>query len=140
MKLSQLLNAREGLLRRAGLANLAFAYQTLTDFAHRVARARLSGSVNLKSADPDDERYNASLTALDFNQSLIEEHFTDEDLTNLADAIAYLAAKDDVDITRRIEDFAENFTGPLRSVLEQAGIVVDGEPQEIKANLPKDIV
>ena len=47
-KLSTLLTQRQALLRQARLANLAFAYTTLMEFAHRIARAQLSGRVTLK--------------------------------------------------------------------------------------------
>jgi hypothetical protein len=129
MKLSQLLKARETLVRQAGLANLAFAYRTLGEFATRIARARLVGQVNLKTADPDADRYWATLTALEGSQSVIEEHFTEEELTDFTDAIAYATARDSFDLTFEIQNFAENFLVPLRAVLEQAGIEVDaGQP------------
>src|SRR5688572_19122978 len=83
-KLSQLLAQRPGLLRQVRLANLAFAYQSLNDFAARIARVGLHGRVTLKPVDPDAESYCVTLTALDTNQSLIEEHFSDEDLVLLA--------------------------------------------------------
>ena|SRR6266542_3617823 len=134
MKLSQLLRAREGLIRRAGLANLAFAYQLLSNFARRIARARLVGLVNLKSADAEAERAWASLTALEGSQSVIEEHFTDEDLMDFADALVYITGGDEVDLTFRLEDLTENFLIPLRGVLEQAGVLVDAELPASNAN------
>ena len=127
MKLSQLLQAREGLIRRAGLANLAFAHQLLSEFARRIGRAQLSGLVNLKSADAEEERAWASLTALEGSQSVIEEHFTDEDLMDFADAIVYITGGDDVDVTFRLEELTENFIVPLRSLLERAGVEIDTE-------------
>ena len=39
MKLSTLISSREDLLRRAHLANLALAHETLRRFARRIARA-----------------------------------------------------------------------------------------------------
>lgn len=125
MKLSQLLNARQLLLRQAGLANLAFAYHLLSRVATRLHRARLTGRVRLQSADPDADRYWATLTALDGRQSLIEEHFTDEDLNDLADALAFATNRDELDLTFDLEDFASDFVAPLRTALEQAGITVD---------------
>lgn len=133
MKLSQLLNARPTLNRQANLANLAFAYETLADFATRVARARLTGRVNLKPVDPHAERYWATLTALEGSQAVIEEHFTDEDLTDAADAIAYATGRPSFDLTFRIEDFADHFLVPLRNALEQSGIVVDHSVAELEA-------
>lgn len=127
-KLNQLLDAREALQRQAGLANLAFAYETLREFAVRIARAGLKGEVNLKSADADADRYWATLTALQGNQSMIEEHFTEEDLTDFADAISFATGHDDFEATFAIEDFPQAFLAPLRSALEQAGVVMDAEP------------
>jgi hypothetical protein len=128
MKLSQLLLARDRLQKKTTLANLAFAYRVLAVFAARVARARLSGHVNLQSADPSADRFWPTLTALDFNQSLIEEHFADEDLAELTDTIAYLAATDTVDLTVRIEDLAETYLGPLRAFLTQSGVDLGADP------------
>lgn len=141
MKLTQLLRAREALQRQTALANLAFAYQTLDAFAGRIARARLIGRVNLKPAAPDDERYWATLTALDGSQAVIEEHFADEDLMDLADAIAFATGREDFDVTFSLEEFAENFLPPLRHALEQAGIVIDVATQPAErpaANDPRD--
>ena len=141
MKLTQLLRAREALQRQTALANLAFAYQTLDAFAGRIARARLIGRVNLKPAAPDEDRYWATLTALDGSQAVIEEHFADEDLMDLADAIAYATGREDFDITFSLEEFADNFLPPLRHALEQAAIVVDlpARPSERPAaNDPRD--
>ena len=122
MKLSQLLRARDGLLQQLNLANLAFAYHVLAVFAARVTRGRLAGEITLKSADPASDRYWPSLIALDFNQSLIEEHFSDEDISELSDAIAYLSAAETVDLTCRIETLAPRYLGPLRTRLAQSGV------------------
>ena len=91
MKLSQLLATRKTIIRQANLANLAYAYATLTRLATRVAAARLHGLVQLRQAGSGDqeEPHWASLTALEGNQSVIEEHFDDDDLMALADAIVF---------------------------------------------------
>lgn len=125
MKLSQLLKARDALNRRAQLANLAFAYETLATVALRVARARLVGRVTLKPVDPDADRYWATLTALEGSQAAIEEHFTEEDITDLADAIAYATGRPAFEFTFEISAFADIFLEPLRHSLEQSGIDVD---------------
>jgi hypothetical protein len=127
-KLNELLEARESLQRQASLANLAFAYDTLREFAARIARAGLKGQVMLQSADPDAERYWATLKALEGNQSLIEEHFTEEDLTDFADAIAFATGHEDFEATFPIHGFPQAFLAPLRTALEQAGVVMDDEP------------
>lgn len=128
LKYNKLLEARETLQRQAGLANLAFAYETLREFANRISRAQLKGQVNLKSADTDEDRYWATLTALEGNQSLIEEHFTEEDLTDFADAISYATGHEDFEATFPLQDFPQAFLAPLRSALEQGGVVMDAEP------------
>lgn len=128
MKLTQLLKAREALLRQTALANQAFAYQTLDAFAARIARAGLAGRVTLKPADPDADRYWATLTAHESSQSVIEEHFTEEDLTDIADAVAYATGRPEFEMTFELEDFADRFLASLRHALEQSGIVVDTAP------------
>ena len=69
MKLSILLNRRAALQRQVRLADLAYAYQKLSEFSARITRAQLRGKINLKQAAPDDGRCWASLTALAGNQS-----------------------------------------------------------------------
>lgn len=128
MKFNELLEGRENLQRQAALANLAFAYETLREFAERIARAQLKGEVTLKSADPAADRYWATLTANRGPQSVIEEHFTEEDLTDFADAISFSTGHDDFEATFSIEDFPQAFLAPLRSALENAGVVMDAEP------------
>ena len=124
-KLSTLLTQRQALLRQARLANLAFAFAKLSEFGRRIARARLIGSVTLRHAAPHADRYWASLTALDGNQSVIEEHFADEDLMDLADVLAFITGSDALDITFRLEEIEEIFLVPLRVELEREGIVID---------------
>jgi hypothetical protein len=133
-KLSTLLAQRQALLRRARLANLAFAFHTLSAFVHRIARAQLTGRVSLRHAAPDAERYWASLTALDGNQSVIEEHFADEDLMDLADVVAFITGNETLDITFRLEEISDVFLIPLRSELEREGITID------PLNSPRDAV
>jgi hypothetical protein len=135
MRFNELLDARENLQKQASLANLAFAYETLREFAHRISRAQLRGEVTLKSADPDADRYWATLTSLEGKQSPIEEHFTEEDLTDFADAISYATGHNDFEATFAIQDFPQAFLAPLRSALELAGIVMDDEP--VPAEKPK---
>jgi hypothetical protein len=132
MKLSLLLTLRPALLRQARLSNLAFAYWKLSDFAGRIARARLQGEINLKQATPDTGRYWASLTALEGNQSVIEEHFSDEDLMDFADAIALTTGESNLDLTFRIEQLSEKFLAPLRLKLEQGGIVIEPDSHPVE--------
>ena len=136
MKLSNILAQRQALLRQARLANLAFAYQTLGRFAERIDRSRLGGGVCLKQAAPDAERYWASLTALEGSQSVIEEHFTDEDIMDLADVISFVTGNEALDRAFRLEDLAETFLVPLRAELEQAGVAI--EPNAHPAREPRE--
>lgn len=124
MNFSKLIEQREKLLREARLANLAFAYRELHSFAQRVARANLRGEVELREAAPESETHWATLTAIEGSQSVIEEHFTDEDIVELTDLIAYATDADDVCELFRIEDLHRHFAEPLRRELEQAGVEV----------------
>jgi len=125
MKLSILLNQRPALLRQARLANVAFAGAKLADFADRIARARLAGEVRLQPAAPDAGQFWPALTALNGRQSVIEEHFDDEDLMDLADVLAFVTGEAGSEFTFRLEELAEKFLGPLRHELEQAGVEFD---------------
>lgn len=125
MKLSSLLAQRRALLQQARLANLAFAFERLSEFNRRIIRARLGGDVRLQQAAPGADRYWASLTALQGSQSVIEEHFTDDDLMDLADVLAYATGENDLDLTFRVEELGDRFLAPLRGRLEQAGIAID---------------
>ena len=127
MKLSSLLAQRRSLIKQAQLANLAFAYDRLSDFTKRIMRAQLSGKVRLKQAEPNAERYVTSLTAMNGSQAVIEEHFTDDDLMDLADVIAYVTSEYDIDLTFRLEELGIRFLVPLRAQLVHAGIVFDHE-------------
>lgn len=134
MKLSKLLSQRQNLLRQARLSNLAFAYQALCEFAARVERADLGGAVSLKPADPSADRYAATLTALEFNQSVIEEHFTDEDIMLLADVIAFATGHPGFEVTFHLDDMEDDFIAPLRAELERSGVTVEGANHVEKPN------
>jgi hypothetical protein len=131
MKISTLLLQRKTLLRQTHMANLAFAYLRLSEYAARIARARLTGDVSLKAAVPDAGHYWASLTALEGNQSVIEEHFADEEVMNLVDVLAFLTGDNDLDLTFRIEELSERFLTPLRYELKKAGVTIDGDAQTV---------
>jgi hypothetical protein len=128
MNLSQLLTQRGALLQQANLANLAFAYSQVTKFAARIARARLSGEVTLRHAAPELERYCATLTTVKGCQSVIEEHFTDEDVLDLADVIAFLSGQNRLDLTFPIQDLAARFAAPLAIELQRLGVTLDSHP------------
>lgn len=125
MKLSSLLIQRQALLKKARLANLAFAYERLDNFARRIARAHLFGKVRLQNASLEAQRYLPTLTALDCNQSVIEEHFSDEDLFDFADVLTYVANESQLDLIFRLEELDGRFLMPLREELAKAGVRID---------------
>ena len=127
MKLSQLLQKREALLRQSRLSNLAFAYWHLSRLVTRIAGAGLRGPVRLQPADPGAERYWPVLTALEGSQAVIEEHFTDENVLELADLISFLTGEQDQDTTFRLEDMAAKFLTPLQHSLQQGGVEFEQE-------------
>ncbi|MDO8543501.1 MAG: hypothetical protein Q7S40_23930 [Opitutaceae bacterium] len=124
MKLSHLLSQRPELLRQVRLANLAYAYQTLCDFAGRIARAQIRGRVSLKPIDAAAERYCASLTALQGNQSVLDEHFSDEDILLLADVVGFATGHPGFEHTFAIEELSE-FIVSLRAELFRSGVRFD---------------
>jgi hypothetical protein len=130
MKLSKLLAARQGVLRQAQLVNLAYAFATLERFAARVATGNLRGMVKLCPANPEEERFWASLKALEGNQSVIEEHFADHEIIEFADAMAYAAEADFSELDFRLEELNEKFLVPLRQMLELSGVQIDSVPHE----------
>ena len=134
-KLSILLTQRRALLRQARLANLAFAYHTLNALTTRLDAARIAGAVTLKPMAPAEERYWPVLQADDFNQSVLEEHFSDQDVMDLADVIAFVTANDTAEISFRLEALADTFLIPLRLELEREGVAIDeaGETKELEA-------
>ena len=138
MNISDLLKNRQSLLRQAHLANLAFSYTTLRRFAERVSNARLTGRVRLRPADDDEEITPATLTALEGNQSVIEEHFTDEEINQLADSIAFSLETSFNEIEFHIEQLAEKFAAALRAELTECGVALDHE-EMIQDNTPEII-
>jgi hypothetical protein len=129
MNISKLLATRQALLRQTQLANLAYAYATLQHLARRIATANLHGLVRLEPAHPDEESYWPSLTALEGNQSVIEEHFTDQDIMELAESLSF--SMGDFDFFEfRLEELNEQHVLPIRQLLEQSGIVVDAVAEQ----------
>ena len=129
MKISKLIATHHAIIQQARLANLAQAYITLRRCAERVQRARLGGLVNLRQPDADEGRLWATLTALEGNQSVLEEHFCDEELMEFADAVAFARGTSGLDITFHLEALAAEFVGPLKEQLKQAGVDFDLEAE-----------
>ena len=90
MKFSQLLHQRDQLLRQAHLANVAFAYEWLQAFVARGGRAGLRGALLLSDGDPADGLPWPTLLAESGSQSVVEEHFLEEDMVELADILAFV--------------------------------------------------
>ncbi len=129
MNYHHLLRQRDALLQQARLANVAFAYHRLGEFATRVARARLRGAVVLRAGDPEGGQPWPGLSALEWSQAVLEEHFLDEELVELTDILIFLGEDvDDGGLTLRLEELAERFLPRLRHELEAAGIETPGEP------------
>jgi hypothetical protein len=129
MKLSKLLATRKSLQRQAHLASLGHAWFTLQRLADRIAAVKLQGLVRLQPPDPQAERYAATLTALEGSQARLEEHFSDDDLLQFADAVALAIEADYEEIEFNLDDVRPYFVAPLRFALEQAGVVVDLDDQ-----------
>jgi hypothetical protein len=134
MKFSKLLAARQRLVREAHLATVAQAYFTLSKLATRVARVSLRGRVRLQPADPRVERYWPTLTALAGSQAQIEEHFSDEDVMELAEAAVLVVEANYENIEFSLEELADHFVVPLRSALAQAGVAFDLDQAEPRSS------
>lgn len=127
MKLSDLLASRKAIVHQATLTNLAYAYQVLTSLAGRITGARLRGIVRLQQASEPREGEWPTLTALTGSQSVIEEHFTDGDILELAEAVFFVADHHERDLSFPLEELSSLFIAPLREVLEKAGVTIDVE-------------
>jgi hypothetical protein len=131
MKISKLIATHHAIIKQARLAKLAQAYVTLRRCAERVQRARICGLVNLRQPDADEGRLWATLTALEGNQSVLEEHFCDEELMEFADAAAYARDTRKLDITFRLEALTAEFVTQLEAELRQAGVDFDLEVESL---------
>lgn len=127
MKFSELLHQRDVLLRQARLANIAFAYEWLRDFARRARRARVQGMLTLRDGDPGDGQPWPVLDADETNASVLAEHFLEEDVVELADILAYLNdGARPAERRFRLEELECSIIPALRRELEGAGVL----PQE----------
>src|SRR5262249_47724149 len=112
MKISELLRRRNALLRQSRLANLAFVYRRLEQLVTRIACAGLRGEVCLRPGDPAGERPWPELLAIDGSQSVIDEHFTDENILDLADQVVADGEHSGASATFRLEEMASRFLAP----------------------------
>ncbi|MBS0633660.1 MAG: hypothetical protein JSS11_17260 [Verrucomicrobia bacterium] len=123
MKIDHLLQQRSALLQQTRLANIAFNFVELGKFADRIARGRLSGRVTLQLADPAADRAWPCLVAEEGSQAVIDEHFLDTDVLDLADLLAFAAGGEPSrEFTFRLEELGQNFLPALRRELEAAGV------------------
>jgi hypothetical protein len=130
MKLHHLLQQRSALLRQTRLANAAFVFAELGRFAERIARGKLRGQVTFFLADPDNQRPWPSFVAEEGSQAVLEEHFIDRDILELADLLSFAVADDaQTSFTFRLEEFESRFRSSLREELECAGIELSAETQ-----------
>lgn len=130
MKLHQLLQQRQALLRQARLANAAFTYCELGKFAARIARAKLRGQVTLQLADPAAQRAWPTLVAGEVSQAVIEEHFVDTDVLDLADLLVFASGGEGcASLTFRLEELDRRFRSVLRQELEDAGVVLENQAE-----------
>jgi hypothetical protein len=137
MKLSALLASRSTILRQAALAHTAAAWLTLQNASTRISAAGLHGTVRLTQADPDSgEAPWATLTSDEIRPSVLEEHFTEDDIVELADAVAYASDSALVDVDFLIETLDEAYAAPLRHALEKAGVTLDLD--KLPADSPLD--
>lgn len=128
MKLSNLLATRQMLLRQAHLANLAYCFRSFENLARRLEGARVQGPVRLSQADPDEERVWPVLLSLDGRQSMIEEHFSDDDILLLADGITFALEANFTEIDFDLAELGSRYVAPLRQELLEAGVELDGGP------------
>jgi hypothetical protein len=134
MKLSALLASRSTILRQAALAHTAAAWLTLQYTSMRIAAAGLHGTVRLRQADPAEEETPwATLTSDEIRSSILEEHFTEDDLVEIAEAVAYATDADFADVEFQIEIFGETYAAPLLENLKKAGVTVDIEELQINS-------
>ena len=90
MNLQNLLRNRAALLRHARLANLAFAHEQLREFARQLQRAGVYGPVTILHADLRRSRLTPVLVASDASPAVVEEHFLEETIAQVADALRLL--------------------------------------------------
>src|SRR5688572_10974801 len=107
MKLSALLASRPAILRQAALAHAATAWATLQKLSTRIAQNRLSGVVQLRRDPPGSGEPSSTwptLTSDTIRASVLEEHFTDEDVFALAEALAYATDDEQLDLRFALEN------------------------------------
>jgi len=137
MKFQQLLNRRNELLRQARLANMAYAYQWLGDFAERIERAGLRGSVTLRGPEAEEGRKEAVLVANDFSQAVVQEHFLEEEIAELHAVLAFVHGAGVIaELTFQLDEIAARYLPSLRQALEAADVLPKEEPSRVEDSGP----
>lgn len=127
MKFDDLLCHRDELLMAARLANVAYAYQWIGDFAARISRSDLRGEVVLRAADVDSNRSQPALLAQDFSQAVIDEHFLPEEIAELHEVLRLVHdGSTTLEARFRLEEIGAVYLPALRCVLDAA----DASPRE----------
>ena len=131
MKLHHLLQNRPLLLQRKRLADVAFAFDELGKFARRISTGNLRGAVELHLADPDMGLAWPVLVGVGCSQSVVDEHFLDKDVLDLADLLVFASGNErKTTFSFRLEELERRFLRPLQRELENAGVELAGEPDQ----------
>jgi hypothetical protein len=132
MNFDFLLLHRDELRRAARLANLAYAYQWIGNFAWKIAWLGVTGEVILRGPNEEAGRAHATFVAQDFNQSVAEEHFLPEEIDELH---AVLSSVHDsgmiLEMKFRLEGLGDVYRPALRRVLEMADVLPRREPETV---------
>lgn len=137
MKFKSLLRRRHELLRQARLANLAYAYQCLGDFAARIERAGLQGSVTLRGPDATEGRGEATLVANDFSQAVLQEHFLEQEIAELHGVFGFVHGTGGiVELKFELDEIATRYLPLLRQALEAADVLPREQPSPVEDSGP----
>lgn len=132
MNFDFLLLHRDELRRAARLANLAYAYQWIGNFAWKIAWLGVTGEVVLRGPNEEAGRNHATFVAQDFNQSVADEHFLPEEIDELH---AVLSSVHDsgliLEMKFRLEGLGDVYRPALRRVLEMADVLPKREPETV---------
>jgi hypothetical protein len=140
MKFKNLLRRRQELLRQARLANVAYAYQWLGDFAERIARAGLHGSVTLRGPDAESGQSEVTLVAEDFSQAVVQEHFLEADIAELHAVLAFVhGAGIIVELKFELDEIAARYLPSLRQALEAADVLPKEETSSVEDSGPDTV-
>lgn len=123
---------RDELRRAARLANLAYAYQWIGNFAWKIAWLGVTGEVVLRGPSEEAGREHAVIIAQDFSQSVAEEHFLPEEIDELH---AVLSSVHDsgmiLEMKFRLEGLGDVYRPALRRVLEMADVLPKHHPETV---------